>query len=59
VYNVRPDEAATANNDYFHVPLLDSVSVSVPVSTIFIAAIDASSMLAGWTEYFAGALGFH
>jgi hypothetical protein len=29
------------------------------VSTIFIAAIDASSMLAGWTEYFAGTLGFH
>ncbi|WP_164838417.1 hypothetical protein [Pseudomonas sp. BAY1663] len=52
VYNVRPDKAAAANYDYFHVLFLAAVDHLV-------AAIDGFSMRAAWWQCFAAALGFH
>jgi len=51
VHDIRPDKAATANYDYFHVVVLDTLSISVVL-------IEGSSMRIWWREDLVTTLAF-
>jgi len=50
-HDIRPDKAATANYYYFHVVVLDALSISVVL-------IEGSSMRIWWREDLVAALAF-